>query len=544
MSCCSVSRFLPSLPLPHLSHFRQGLEWRKFVHYYRSSFSHWPQHLFFDKRDLSRREELLQEGELVRFISYRAPCSSTSTPRHTRTTDIFHRHLCRRKDRRKTQSACNDHDISVRSSYIFIESISSPSSLRSCLPSPSRSPPRHRSYSPTLFPLHNPFLRSTSLLCSERCFVSCRPSSRMPLQPIMESCLLSGIRGQHEIPLPFFTFPPALYVKRLVNFNRIHQRFFAISHINPSISKGTVSYRVPNPYIPIILLRNVEGIGMKGQLTQVRRGTYRHVLQPRKLAVVATWQNIDRYYLLRKEKKAYEKAEGRRTGSVRDQVFDGKALKRASEGGIEEQDERKTEESSRKERSTRKDTNQSMRSIGEGKEGDRALLDELQEDHSEQSIYSYLDKYRPTFLVDTEETDSATIQGDGVSIYDVLERLTLDIELDLLPSQIFFYRRLGDSRHTTEDIAALQSRKDEEMYRGEITSGVAEDEEMRREGRIRKCGLYEVYLILPTPRAQQNRKRSFILEVSSKQERIRLLKERQRREEEEAKRLDFSLGDM
>lgn len=368
--------------------------------------------------------------------------------------------------------------------------------------------------------------------------------SRKPASGPIRPCFASTYGSQ----IPFlYSTPSATHPSSWENrpfsryFSRVDQRFFAISHLNPSISKGVVSYRVPNPYIPVVLLRTVEGIGLKGQLTQVRRGTYRHVLQPRKLAVVATWQNIDRYFLLRKEKKASllpgsgkheeEREQRRRGGGGVEDVREGARRGGEACAGNSVSESRNSEAKPPRDE-VLKDTGHTTRSdtgvVGGGKGGATVSLDDLQEDHSEESIYSYLGMYRPTFLVDTEATDAETIQGDGLCVYDVLERLTSELELDLLPSQVVFYKKLGESRSVTtraEDSLALLNTKDEEMRsrRGAEKSSLAEDEELRSEGRIRKCGVYEVYLIVPAPRAQQNMKRSFLLEVSSKQERMRYL---------------------
>eukprot|EP00397_Hematodinium_sp_SG-2012_P064699 GEMP01092038.1.p1 GENE.GEMP01092038.1~~GEMP01092038.1.p1 ORF type:complete len:260 (+),score=51.68 GEMP01092038.1:120-899(+) len=48
--------------------------------------------------------------------------------------------------------------------------------------------------------------------------------------------------------------------------------------------------------IPVVLISNVNGVGQKGQIVNVKRGHARHCLVPQGLAAYATlWENIDRY---------------------------------------------------------------------------------------------------------------------------------------------------------------------------------------------------------------------------------------------------------
>lgn len=61
----------------------------------------------------------------------------------------------------------------------------------------------------------------------------------------------------------------------------------------PAIT-GT-KYIFVRQHVPIVLLRNVRGLGQKGQIVDVKRGYARHQLVPKGLAVFATWENIDSY---------------------------------------------------------------------------------------------------------------------------------------------------------------------------------------------------------------------------------------------------------
>ncbi|KAL8272505.1 hypothetical protein Esti_003628 [Eimeria stiedai] len=71
-------------------------------------------------------------------------------------------------------------------------------------------------------------------------------------------------------------------------------RGFAVSLVNPTIQRGVLYPRVPQPYMLIVLQRSVPGLGKEGELRFVRRGFFRHVLAKQGTALPATWQNIDR----------------------------------------------------------------------------------------------------------------------------------------------------------------------------------------------------------------------------------------------------------
>ena len=48
--------------------------------------------------------------------------------------------------------------------------------------------------------------------------------------------------------------------------------------------------------IPVVMLKNVKGVGKEGQIVFVKRGYARHHLVPKKLAVYGSlWENIDQY---------------------------------------------------------------------------------------------------------------------------------------------------------------------------------------------------------------------------------------------------------
>ncbi|KAL8426501.1 hypothetical protein Efla_007136 [Eimeria flavescens] len=71
-------------------------------------------------------------------------------------------------------------------------------------------------------------------------------------------------------------------------------RGFAVSLSNPSIQRGVLYPRVPQPFILVVLLRSVPGVGAAGDVCYVRRGFFRHSLARRGWALPATWQNIDK----------------------------------------------------------------------------------------------------------------------------------------------------------------------------------------------------------------------------------------------------------
>lgn len=51
----------------------------------------------------------------------------------------------------------------------------------------------------------------------------------------------------------------------------------------------------PNPRLKMILLEDVENIGIKGSIVEVKRGTGRNYLIPEKRAVYATEENMEKY---------------------------------------------------------------------------------------------------------------------------------------------------------------------------------------------------------------------------------------------------------
>ncbi|PFH37069.1 ribosomal protein L9, N-terminal domain-containing protein [Besnoitia besnoiti] len=290
------------------------------------------------------------------------------------------------------------------------------------------------------------------------------------------------------------------------------RRTFAISHLNPSISKGKVHYRVPNPFIPVLLRQSVPGLGKRGELKQVRRGTLRHFLAPKGLAVVATWQNIDEFYLAEKEAAAGDaRARENKGASSVHEARGGKGEGAAGRaGGCGVRDGAADEE-----------------------EGEMTERERLGEDEAHVPIAAFLNKYTAKFFVDTEAADPTKIRGAGVSVYDILSKVSEEVELDLLPSQLTIGRR-------------QQPATDAQVGGGELRGAGAderdeEEESMRQDGVISRCGVYTVRAAIPL----KNRiaRKTFWVEVLSKQEAERLLQERQRREEEEARRSEFALGE-
>merc|ERR1712194_457427 len=48
-------------------------------------------------------------------------------------------------------------------------------------------------------------------------------------------------------------------------------------------------------HVPVVMLRNMKGLGKQGQIVNVKRGYARHQLVPKGMAVFATWENIDQF---------------------------------------------------------------------------------------------------------------------------------------------------------------------------------------------------------------------------------------------------------
>eukprot|EP00922_Rhytidocystis_sp_ex-Travisia-forbesii_P037767 GHVS01056261.1.p1 GENE.GHVS01056261.1~~GHVS01056261.1.p1 ORF type:complete len:225 (-),score=1.21 GHVS01056261.1:340-1014(-) len=83
------------------------------------------------------------------------------------------------------------------------------------------------------------------------------------------------------------TFPGEWYIrmsKRTAISNRVGQ-----------ISRKVLYWRVNTPTTPVVLLKDVLGVGDKGDVVFVKRGYARHVLFPAGLALSGTWENIDNY---------------------------------------------------------------------------------------------------------------------------------------------------------------------------------------------------------------------------------------------------------
>eukprot|EP00921_Rhytidocystis_pertsovi_P008937 GHVQ01014489.1.p1 GENE.GHVQ01014489.1~~GHVQ01014489.1.p1 ORF type:complete len:221 (+),score=10.30 GHVQ01014489.1:208-870(+) len=62
-----------------------------------------------------------------------------------------------------------------------------------------------------------------------------------------------------------------------------------------AINRNVLYWRVASTTLPVVLLKNVIGVGTKGDMVYVKRGYARHVLFPRGLAVAGTWENIDNH---------------------------------------------------------------------------------------------------------------------------------------------------------------------------------------------------------------------------------------------------------
>ncbi|CBZ54765.1 putative ribosomal protein L9, N-terminal domain protein [Neospora caninum Liverpool] len=350
--------------------------------------------------------------------------------------------------------------------------------------------------------------------------------------PTHPRSVLQGSSGQGwQSPLSpsgsFFSLPAG--PSRFASLSE-QRRSFAISHINPSISKGKVHYRVPNPYIPVLLLQSVPGLGKRGELKQVRRGTLRLSLAPKGIAVVATWQNIDAFYLSEKEEEERRRA---RAGTGEKQLGRGGDRNGSARGDGDEESDRDDGGGSRP---------GSPRSGEEGEEEEGLVMEGERrgEDDGQVPVASFLHKYRAKFLVDTEDTDPTKVRGSGISLYDVLSKVSEETEVDLLPSQLAIGRRQkesevqltwsGSSRDDRERRRAADERREDD-----------EEEQMRQDGIITRCGVYTVYATIPLK--NRTAKKSFAVEVLSKQEAERILREKQRREEEDARRSDFALGE-
>ncbi|KFH16447.1 ribosomal protein L9, N-terminal domain-containing protein [Toxoplasma gondii MAS] len=308
------------------------------------------------------------------------------------------------------------------------------------------------------------------------------------------------------------------------------RRGFAISHLNPSISKGKVHYRVPNPYIPVLLLQAVPGLGKRGELKQVRRGTLRLFLAPKGLAVVASWQNIDAFYLAEKEEEERRRrAQASRGGKQLRERGGDRGDNRLRGAGDEEGDGEEGDSLQTDSRRAKEDGEDEEELTTEG--GTRG------EDAGHAPVASFLNKYRAQFLVNTEDTDPTRIRGNGVSLFDLLNKVSEETELDLLPSQLAIGRRQKQS----EEQIWSGSGGGRERRRADERREEDEEEKMRQDGVITRCGVYTVHATIPLK--NRTARKSFLVEILSKQEAERILQEKQRREEEEARRSDFALGE-
>eukprot|EP00922_Rhytidocystis_sp_ex-Travisia-forbesii_P037768 GHVS01056262.1.p1 GENE.GHVS01056262.1~~GHVS01056262.1.p1 ORF type:complete len:225 (-),score=3.97 GHVS01056262.1:340-1014(-) len=95
---------------------------------------------------------------------------------------------------------------------------------------------------------------------------------------------------------PFLNRAAAIFWSTLPSewYIRLSRRT-AITNRVGQISRNVLYWRVNNAPIPVVLVKDVLGVGDKGDLVYVKRGYARHVLFPGGLALSGTWENIDNY---------------------------------------------------------------------------------------------------------------------------------------------------------------------------------------------------------------------------------------------------------
>lgn len=281
----------------------------------------------------------------------------------------------------------------------------------------------------------------------------------------------SSLPGAHQQPVCILSFdgPSSGHRCRL-----IAQRAFAISPLNPHIYRGVLYPRVPEPYVLVVLLRTVPGMGAAGDVRYVRRGFFRHFLSRRGLALSATWQNLDlvhtRMQQLKLQLKHQQQPHGLRASACAAAVEQAAAPAEAApdlEGAQEN--------------------------------GDFNDSPALPADDGGPAL-SWVRQLRIRYVMETEESDGSQLR-EPLSPQQVLRRLSQEEGLDLLPSQLRLVRQRLLPR------TQQQNRQEPSDWPEEILPG-------RPLGEVTRVGEYDVVALIPTK--AKPLARLFCLEIFSR----------------------------
>ncbi|XP_026190260.1 uncharacterized protein LOC34622047 [Cyclospora cayetanensis] len=252
------------------------------------------------------------------------------------------------------------------------------------------------------------------------------------------------------------------------------KRGFAISPLNPHIHRGVLYPRVPHPYVLVVLLRSVPGIGGAGEVKYVRRGLFRHHLGRMGWALPATWQNIDLVHsrmlsLQRRQQQQQKQQKSSEPLSTHEGL-------RQGPGG------------------ERLDILSAAAAAADIRGVDLPVDDEG-------PVLAWVRKLRLLFAVETEPSDSTQL-AEPLTPQQLLQRLSEEEGLDLLPGQLRLLRR----RITP---SPLQQQQPKECHATEeILQG-------RPLAAITRVGEYDLLAILPTK--ARPLARPFSIEVLSKE---------------------------
>ena len=254
--------------------------------------------------------------------------------------------------------------------------------------------------------------------------------------------------------------------------NHTAQRGFAISPLNPHIHRGVLYPRVPQPYVLVVLLRTVPGVGAAGEVRYVRRGFFRHSLGRKGWALPATWQNIDlvhnRIQQLKRQQQQQPQQQ-RQSTSVPEKQRDGFV------GEVAEAT-----------------TSPIATAGGPGSE--------LPADDEGLTV-SWVRRLRLRYVVETEVTDSTQLL-EPLTPQQVLQRLSEEEGLDLLPDQLrLVRRRLLPPTSTKAQPQQQQADWPEELLQGRPLAGIT------------RVGEYDIVAVLPTK--SRPIARTFCVEVVS-----------------------------
>lgn len=200
-------------------------------------------------------------------------------------------------------------------------------------------------------------------------------------------------------------------------------RGFAISPLNPNISRGVLYPRVSCPYVLVVLTRDVAGLGAAGETVYVRRGLFRHKLAREGSALAATWQNIDRV--------AHE-------------------LKRQTPRAVSPS----SDQEGRGDESSQGAGEAPVRAAGVLGRGERQAAPSPSADapDDEGSELSWVRSLRLRFELPCEPADEAQLL-ESLDVLDVLRKLSDSEELDLLPEQLFLLPKSDTAADAQPDAA-------------------------------------------------------------------------------------------